>query len=244
LEHFGHVITLGLRHAALSADPEYLRPCRGVKGSNEHKQRPFPRPLELRDTLAPMPNATFPEIQVPGAGQLYARLVTTMGSIVVRLEEQRASKTVKNFVGLATGTQEWIDPRTRAARTGAPYFDGTIFHRVIPDFMIQAGDPLGQGTGGPGYQFEDEFHPELRHSGPGVLSMANAGPGTNGSQFFITERATPHLDNKHSVFGTVAVGNDVVKSIARVPTGPRDKPAKDVVLQKVEIFRSASPPSA
>jgi len=191
-----------------------------------------------------MPNATFPEIQVPGAGQLYARLVTSLGNILVRLEEQRASKTVRNFVGLATGTQEWTDPRTRASKTGAPYFDGTIFHRVIPDFMIQAGDPLGQGTGGPGYKFEDEFHPELRHSGPGVLSMANAGPGTNGSQFFITERATAHLDNKHSVFGTVIAGIDVVKNIARVPTGARDKPAKDVVLQKVEIFRSATPPTA
>ena len=238
------MITLGLRHAAVSADPEYLRPRRGVKGSNEHKHLPIAPKLELRGTLAPMPNATFPEIQVPGAGQLYARLVTSLGNIVVRLEEQRASKTVRNFVGLATGTQEWTDPRTRASKTGAPYFDGTIFHRVIPDFMIQAGDPLGQGTGGPGYRFEDEFHPELRHSGPGVLSMANAGPGTNGSQFFITERATPHLDNKHSVFGTVIAGIDIVKNIARVPTGARDKPAKDVVLQKVEIFRSATAPTA
>jgi peptidyl-prolyl cis-trans isomerase A (cyclophilin A) len=237
------VITLSLRHAALSADPEYLRPCRGVKGSNEHKQRLFPRTLELRDTLLGMPNATFPEIQVPGAGQLYARLVTSLGNIVVRLEEQRAPKTVRNFVGLAMGTQEWTDPRTRASKTGVPYYDGTIFHRVIPDFMIQAGDPLGQGTGGPGYKFEDEFHPELRHSGPGVLSMANAGPATNGSQFFVTERATPHLDNKHSVFGTVVVGIDVVKNIARVPTGARDKPTKDVVLQKVEVFRSATQPA-
>jgi len=191
-----------------------------------------------------MPNATFPELSVPGSGQLYARLVTSLGNIVIRLEEQRASKTVRNFVGLATGSQEWADPRTRESKKGTPYFDGTIFHRVIPDFMIQAGDPLGQGTGGPGYKFEDEFHPELKHSGPGVLSMANAGPGTNGSQFFITERATPHLDNKHSVFGQVTAGIDVVKNIARVPTGPRDKPAKDVVLQRVEIFRSEAPPAA
>jgi peptidyl-prolyl cis-trans isomerase A (cyclophilin A) len=191
-----------------------------------------------------MPKATFPAIQVPGTGQLYARLVTSLGTILVRLEEERASKTVRNFVGLATGTQEYVDPRTRSTKTGTPYYDGTIFHRVIPDFMIQAGDPLGQGTGDPGYKFEDEFHPELRHSGPGILSMANAGPGTNGSQFFITERATPHLDNKHSVFGTVIGGIDIVKSIARVQTGARDKPAKDVVLQKVEIFRSAAPPTA
>jgi peptidyl-prolyl cis-trans isomerase A (cyclophilin A) len=243
LEHFGHVITLGLRHAAVSADPEYLRPRRGVKGTDEPKWHRFSPKLALRVTLAPMPNATFPEIQVPGAGQLYARLVTSLGNILVRLEEQRASKTVRNFVGLATGTQEWSDPRTRTSKTGTPYYDGTIFHRVIPDFMIQAGDPLGQGTGGPGYKFEDEFHPELRHSGPGILSMANAGPGTNGSQFFITERSTPHLDNKHSVFGTVIAGIEVVKNIARVPTASRDKPAKDVVLQKVEIFRSATVPT-
>src|ERR1700722_3382704 len=191
-----------------------------------------------------MPNATFPEIQVPGAGQLYARLVTSMGNILVRLEEQRASKTVRNFVGLATGTQEFTDPRTRQSKTGTPYFDGTIFHRVIPDFMIQGGDPLGQGTGGPGYRFEDEFHPELKPKGPGILSMATSGPATNGSQFFITERATPHLDNKHSVFGVVTAGVEVVKAIARVATGPRDKPAKDVVLTRVEIFRSENPPAA
>jgi peptidyl-prolyl cis-trans isomerase A (cyclophilin A) len=191
-----------------------------------------------------MPQATFPEIAIPGNGQLYARFVTTLGNIVLRLEEQRAPKTVKNFVGLATGAQEWADPATGQAKKGVPYYDGTIFHRVIPDFMIQGGDRLGQGTGGPGYRFEDEFHPELRHAGPGTLSMANSGPATNGSQFFITERATPHLDNRHSVFGVAVLGADIVKNIARVQTGARDKPAKDVVLQRVEIFRSASPPTA
>jgi peptidyl-prolyl cis-trans isomerase A (cyclophilin A) len=191
-----------------------------------------------------MPTATFPEIQVPGAGQLYARFVTSMGNIVIQLEEQRAPKTVRNFVGLATGTQEWVHPRTRQSHKGVPYFDGTIFHRVIPDFMIQGGDPLGQGTGDPGYKFADEFHPELRHSGPGILSMANAGPGTNGSQFFITERATPHLDNRHSVFGRAVAGAALIKQIARVPTGPRDKPVKDVVLERVEIFRSETAPES
>jgi peptidyl-prolyl cis-trans isomerase A (cyclophilin A) len=190
-----------------------------------------------------MPNATFPEIGAPGKGQLYARFVTSLGNIVVRLEEQRAPKTVKNFVGLASGTQEWADPATGKVQKGAAYYDGTIFHRVIPDFMIQGGDRLGQGTGGPGYRFEDEFHPELRHSGAGVLSMANSGPGTNGSQFFITDRATPHLDNRHSVFGQAVAGIDVVKGIARVSTGARDKPAKDVVIQRVEIFRSESLPT-
>ena len=191
-----------------------------------------------------MPNANFPDIQAPGSGQLYARFVTTQGNIVIRLEEQKAPKTVKNFVGLATGTQEWVHPRTGQPQKGVHLYDGTVFHRVIPNFMIQGGDPLGQGTGNPGYRFEDEFHPELRHSGPGVLSMANSGPASNGSQFFITEGPTPHLNDKHSVFGQVVLGQDVVKKIANVPRAARDRPVQDVVLQRVEIFRSPSPPTS
>jgi peptidyl-prolyl cis-trans isomerase A (cyclophilin A) len=191
-----------------------------------------------------MVEATFPPISVAGSGQLYARFVTSMGTMIARLEEQRAPNTVKNFVGLATGTQSWKDPRSGQVKQGVPYYDGTIFHRVIPDFMIQGGDPLGQGTGGPGYRFGDEFHPELKHTGPGILSMANAGPGTNGSQFFVCEKATPWLDNKHSVFGQVIINAELIPKITHSATGPRDKPVQDIVLQKLEIFRSPTPPTA
>ncbi|MDC3960176.1 peptidylprolyl isomerase [Polyangium jinanense] len=186
----------------------------------------------------------FPAINVPGQGQLYARLVTTLGDIIVRLEEERAPNTVKNFVGLATGAIEWRDPKTGEAQKNNPLYNGVRFHRVIPRFMIQCGDPLTRytdtasrwGTGGPGYKFADEFHPELRHDGPGVLSMANSGPGSNGSQWFITEGPTPHLNNKHSVFGKVVTGQDVVNKIANVQTS-RDRPNVDVVLERVEIYR-------
>jgi len=185
----------------------------------------------------------FPPINVPGSGQLHARLTTTLGEIIVRLEEERAPNTVANFVGLATGAIEWTDQKT-GEKSRTPLYDGIRFHRVIPRFMIQCGDPLTRypemagrwGTGGPGYKFEDEFHPELRHDGAGVLSMANSGPGSNGSQWFITEGPTPHLNNKHSVFGRVVSGQDVVNKIANVQT-TRDRPNQDVVLQKVEIFR-------
>jgi len=189
-----------------------------------------------------MVTAEFPDLPA-GEGQLYARFHTSMGTMVIMLEEQRAPNTVKNFVGLATGTQTWKDPASGDIKKGTPYYDGTIFHRVIPDFMIQGGDPLGAGFGGPGYKFADEFHPELKHTGPGMLSMANSGPASNGSQFFVTERATPHLDNKHSVFGRVIVGAELIGKIARVPAGARNKPDTDVVLQRVEIFRSATPPA-
>ena len=187
--------------------------------------------------------AAFPPIQVAGSGQLYARFVTSMGTMVARLEEHRAPDTVKNFVGLATGTQEFTDPKT-GQTAKRPYYDGLVFHRVIPRFMIQGGCPQGNGRGNPGYKFKDEFHPELRHSGSGILSMANSGPSSNGSQFFICEVATPHLDNKHSVFGQVFVGNDIIKQITHSPTGPGDRPVKDIVLQRVEIFRSETEPTA
>jgi peptidyl-prolyl cis-trans isomerase A (cyclophilin A) len=200
-----------------------------------------------------MPDPQFPSIDVAGSGQLYARLHTTQGKIVVLLEEQRAPNTVKNFVGLATGNIDWKDPKNGQSMKGTPMYDGVRFHRVIPGFMIQVGDPLSRhtddasrsrwGTGGPGYRFGDEIHPELKHDGPGKLSMANSGPGTNGAQFFITEGPTPHLNGKHSVFGHVIAGQDVVKKLANVPRGPRDNPKEDQVIERVELFRSESAPA-
>jgi len=164
----------------------------------------------------------------------YATLVTSKGTIKVRLLPDHAPKTVDNFVGLATGTKEYKDPRDGQKKTG-PYYDGTIFHRVIPEFMIQAGDPTGTGTGGPGYQFEDEVAGGPGFTKPGYLAMANAGPGTNGSQFFITEAPTTWLTGKHTIFGEVIEGMEVVNDIARAPRDGRDKPKDNVVLERVEI---------
>jgi peptidyl-prolyl cis-trans isomerase A (cyclophilin A) len=166
----------------------------------------------------------------------YAKFDTTEGSFTIRLFDKEAPNTVANFVGLAEGTKEWRDPAT-GQKKKAPYYDGVIFHRVINGFMIQGGDPLGQGTGGPGYTFADEFHPTRRHDKAGMLSMANAGPNTNGSQFFITLGPTPHLDNRHSVFGEVVSGLDVVKKIGGVATGRQDRPVKPVVMNHVTIER-------
>ena len=167
---------------------------------------------------------------------VYAVFDTTEGNFSIRLFDTEAPNTVANFVGLAEGTKEWTDPRTNKKVT-QPYYDGIIFHRVIDGFMIQGGDPLGQGIGGPGYKFADEFHPSARHNKAGILSMANAGPNTNGGQFFITLGPTPHLDNKHSVFGEVDEGMDVVRKIGSIATGPRDRPLKDVVINSVKIDR-------
>jgi len=180
--------------------------------------------------------ATAGEKEKPVAEPLYATLKTNMGVIVIRLFDDKAPKTVENFVGLATGTKEWTDPRS-GQKVKQPLYNGTIFHRVIPGFMIQGGDPLGRGTGGPGYRFADEFHAELRHNKAGILSMANAGPNTNGSQFFITLAPTPHLDNRHSVFGEVVQGQEVVVAIGNAPRGANDRPVKDAVLQEVVISR-------
>jgi peptidyl-prolyl cis-trans isomerase A (cyclophilin A) len=166
----------------------------------------------------------------------YAQFDTTEGTFTIRLFDKEAPNTVANFVGLAEGTKEWKDPQT-GEKKKAPFYDGVMFHRVIDGFMIQGGDRLGTGTGGPGYNFADEFHPTRRHDRAGVLSMANAGPNTNGSQFFITLGPTPHLDNRHSVFGEVTEGLDVVKKIGRVAVGRQDRPVKPVVINHLTIKR-------
>jgi peptidyl-prolyl cis-trans isomerase A (cyclophilin A) len=167
---------------------------------------------------------------------VYAHVTTSEGNFTIRLFDKEAPKTVENFVGLAEGTKEWTDPRANQ-KTKKPYYDGLIFHRVIEGFMIQGGDPLGQGTGGPGYQFADEFNSKLRHSKAGILSMANAGPNTNGGQFFITLGPTPHLDDKHSVFGEVVSGMDVVRKIGSTKTAAGNRPAKDIAIKSVKIER-------
>ena len=160
------------------------------------------------------------------ANEIYAAFDTTEGKFKVKLFAGEVPNTVDNFVSLADGT-----------KTGKPFYDGTVFHRVIPDFMIQGGDPEGTGRGGPGYRFADEFHADLKHTKPGILSMANAGPNSNGSQFFITVAATPWLDNRHSVFGEVTDGYDVVKRISEVPRGSGDRPVKEVRINSVKIER-------
>ena len=169
---------------------------------------------------------------------MHATLHTSMGDIKLILYPDQAPKTVRNFVGLAEGTQEWTDPKVKS-KTTKPLYDGTIFHRVIPGFMIQGGDPMGTGMGGPGYNFADEFNPELQFDRPYILAMANAGPNTNGSQFFITVAPTAWLNFKHSIFGEVAdqASRDVVDAIANVPTGPQDRPVTPVEITGITVER-------
>jgi peptidyl-prolyl cis-trans isomerase A (cyclophilin A) len=177
------------------------------------------------------PAPAFPDVsKVTGA-----RIHTNVGVIDVKLYSSLTPKTVGNFVGLAEGTIAWTRPDGQPG--SGPLYQNVIFHRVIKNFMLQGGDPEGSGRGGPGYNFADEFHPTLRHNKPGILSMANAGPGTNGSQFFITTVPTPHLDNRHSVFGEVVAGMDVVKKIEAAKTGPGDRPMQDMVIERVEVLR-------
>lgn len=159
---------------------------------------------------------------------------TSLGDFTVELFPDKAPKTVENFIGLATGTKAWTEPGTGRQVTDRPLYSGTIFHRVIPDFMIQGGDPEGTGRGGPGYRFEDEFS-DLRFDKPGLLAMANAGPNTNGCQFFVTVVPTPHLNNRHTIFGQVTSGMEVVEKIVNTPTDRNDRPRTPVTINSIEV---------
>lgn len=216
-------------------------------GCPAEKQAPAPSPVAERP--GPHPGVYTLEhalADLPGEGALMARIETTMGTIIARLHADRAPLTVANFVGLARGLRPWQDPKS-GEWVRRPFYDGLVFHRVAPGFLVQTGCPLGDGTGGPGYRFQDEFHESLAHGEPGVLSMANDGPmdpltkvpGTNGSQFFITERPAPQLDGRHSVFGVVTEGLEVVRKLARAPRDEaRETPLEPLLLQRIEIFRA------
>ena len=176
----------------------------------------------------------LPPVQLPAEPGIYAVIYTSMGDIICRLFPKDAPKAVANFRGLATGTKMWTDPRT-GKKTHTPLYSRTVFHRVIPQFMIQGGDPLGDGSGDPGYKFEDEFSPDHTFDKPGVLAMANSGPDTNGSQFFITVAPTPWLNGKHTIFGEVVSGQDVVDQISAVPRDDQDKPLTPVKIIRISI---------
>lgn len=182
----------------------------------------------------------LPPVALPAEPGLYAVIYTSMGNIVCRLFEKSAPKTVANFRGLATGTKPWTDPATGKIKHTALY-TGTIFHRVIPEFMIQGGDPLGTGTGSPGYEFQDEIDPNLTFEKPGMLAMANSGPNTNGSQFFITVGPATHLNGHHTIFGEVVSGQDVADAISQVPRDADDKPLTPVKIVAISIKRVAAP---
>src|SRR5262245_21209501 len=188
------------------------------------------------------PQRTTPPAPVTRPPGLYATIATSMGNVVCELFEKQAPLTVANVTGRARVTTEGTDAKTRQ-KVKRPHYTGTTFHRVIPGFMIQGGDPLGNGTGDPGYSFQDEFSADLKFDQPGRLAMANAGPGTNGSQFFITEVNTPFLNNKHTIFGQVVEGMDVVTKTINVPRDPNDKPRTPVVIEAIRIQRLPAEPT-
>lgn len=188
------------------------------------------------------PKPSEPTVTLPSEPGLYAVIYTSMGNIICRLFEKEAPKTVVNFRGLATGTKAWTDPATGKTKH-TPLYSGTTFHRVIPGFMIQGGDPLGTGEGSPGYEFEDEIDSNLHFDKPGLLAMANSGPNTNGSQFFITVAPAPHLDGHYSIFGEVVSGQDIADSISQVPRDSEDKPLTPVKILRISIHEVRSPPA-
>ena len=197
-------------------------------------------------TAPTAPEAAKPAAPVEKIGDATAIIETTAGKLTCKLFGNQTPKTVANFVGLAEGTKDWTNPASHAKKHGVSLYEGTIFHRVIPNFMIQGGDPLGNGSGDPGYSFEDEFVPQLRFDRPGLLAMANSGPDTNGSQFFITEVPTPHLTGHHTIFGQCdAATVALVRKITRMPRDPRtDRPFRPVKIVKITILREAAKPEA
>jgi peptidyl-prolyl cis-trans isomerase A (cyclophilin A) len=214
--------------------PNAVPPTTNSKESSLEPQGEKEKPMETntaKDKLAE-------KYALRAGDKLVAEIETNQGTIKAELFWEQAPNTSANFVDLATGNREWVHPSTQE-KSSKPLYDGTIFHRVIKGFMIQGGDPTGTGMGGPGYRFKDEFHPSLRHSKKGILSMANSGPNSNGSQFFITEGPTPHLDNRHSVFGEVndAESLGIISKIASQPTGPQDKPLTDVIIKTIKIHK-------
>ena len=211
-----------------------------VLGCTEKKEAPAAAPTPAAAPAAPSEPKPGPMMSRALEGQdLYAVIRTSMGDVTVRLFPKDAPKTVANFVGLATGEKPWRHPRDGKPQNGVPLYDGTIFHRVIDGFMIQGGDPLGQGTGDPGYRFEDEFQSGRKFDKVGLLAMANAGRNTNGSQFFITTSVPEWLSGKHTIFGEVTGGYEVVEAISRVPRGAMDRPNTDVVIKKVDVLDKA-----
>ena len=210
---------------------------------------PAPSSIKLSDpkvsiitpspTIINTPELTPTTMSTPSAKitEATAIIKTSKGDITIELFPKSAPKTVTNFIGLSKGTIDWTNPKTGQKISGKPLYEGTIFHRVIKDFMIQGGDPLGTGTGDPGYRFADEFDPSLNFSEPYMLAMANSGPNTNGSQFFITVVSTTWLNNKHTIFGKVASGMDIVTKIENTPVGENDKPATPVTIESISIER-------
>jgi peptidyl-prolyl cis-trans isomerase A (cyclophilin A) len=217
--------------------------CEADLKAAEAAKRSLQQKLAQVQTEAPRVNLdeVGKTLGVKPGEKIFATFDTSMGTVVAELFWEKAPNTVTNFVQLAEGTKEWTDPKT-GKKEKKPLYHGTIFHRVIPDFMVQGGDPQGNGTGGPGFTFADEFHPSLKHDGPGILSMANSGRNTNGSQFFITEKETPWLDRRHSIFGRVTEGLDLIPKMTRVEKADGDggsRPKVDIVLKSVTIGRGA-----
>ncbi len=225
-------LVFALFMAGCQITPNARKPSSQILLSNSQVTIITPSPTIIKETETKM---STPSSEISQATVI---MKTSLGDITLELYPKSAPKTVANFIGLSKGTIDWTDPKTGQKVSGKSLYAGTIFHRVIQDFMIQGGDPKGTGMGGPGYQFQDEFDPSLTFSEPYILAMANSGPGTNGSQFFITVAPTPWLNNHHTIFGKVTKGQEVVDAIVATPTSAGDKPVTDVVIKGIEVVEN------